>query len=169
MESYDFKTLDKVVKPLKYASTVITKRVAETRKHTTGERVVLPASWIKAIRKSFNIPVSVIAKGIGKSPQAIIEFEKSEAHEGGGKITIESLAKIAEAMDMELVYGFVPKHYPSLEKMINAAAWYKTQENIRKGKEDIGVSLYGSRHVYNKRKKKRAQNKVSSLPKSLWK
>ena len=68
--------------------------------------------WINEIRTSLDIPLRRLGqkvmtdKGKPTSPQGIIELEASEVE---GKITIKSLKKIADALDMDLVYGFAPK------------------------------------------------------------
>jgi len=52
------------------------------------------------------------------SAQSVKEIEEREA---SGKITLNSLRDAANAMDMNLVYGFVSKH-DSLEQMIEKRA-----------------------------------------------
>ncbi len=169
MENISLKSLDVVIHPLKYATSVIRKRIEETQKKGNDDKITLPKSWIRTVRQALNMPVSVIAKKLGVSPQAIIEFEKSEAHIDGGKISIKNLSKVADAMGMQLVYGFVPKSHPSLELMVHSVSWYKTQQNLREKKESVGVSFHKRPYEYNKRKKKLAEKKATTLPKSLWK
>ena len=52
------------------------------------------------------------------SPQSVGEMENREAN---GTITLNSLKDMANALDMRLVYGFMPKD-GSIEKMIEKKA-----------------------------------------------
>ncbi len=54
---------------------------------------------------------------LGTKSQSVLGLEKSEEN---GSITIQKLRQAAEAMDCELVYGFVPR--TSLEQSVNARA-----------------------------------------------
>lgn len=167
MENQLVKNLDTVVVPLKYTSNKIKGLVKETEKKPPHERVTIPSSWIKAIRQAYNMPLSFIARGIGKTPQAIMDFEKSEESK---KISLENLSKIADAMGMELMYGFVPKgYYPSLDRFLQSVAWYKTQENIRAQKENLGVSMKSNKGKYSRKKKESSVLKAANPQKSLWK
>lgn len=74
------------------------------------------------------------------TPQAILEYEKNEAN---GTITLKSLRKIAKALNLKFVYGFVPlertgiitNHSDSLFSMIEnkakkaAEEFYQKEEN----------------------------------------
>ena len=62
--------------------------------------------WIKTIRKSLGMSLEQLGRKMGLSKQSIQSMEKRETT---GAITISSLNEVAKALDMELVYGFVPK------------------------------------------------------------
>lgn len=167
MENQLVRNLDMVVRPLKYTSNKIKELVKETEKSTPDRRITIPSSWIKALRQAYNMPLSVIAKKIGKTPQAIMEFEKNEETK---KISLENLSKIADAMGMELIYGFIPKGYhSSLDGVLQSIAWHKTQENIRAKKENLGISFSANKGKYSRKKKESAVHKAANPQKSLWK
>jgi predicted DNA-binding mobile mystery protein A len=62
--------------------------------------------WIRTIRKSLGMSLEQLGRKMGLSKQSIQNMEKRETT---GAITISALNEVAKALDMELVYGFVPK------------------------------------------------------------
>jgi predicted DNA-binding mobile mystery protein A len=61
---------------------------------------------------------------------------RMEQDEAGQKVTLETLARAAEAMDMKLVYGFVPKG-SDLEDIVESRARKIAGERLRR----IGHSM----------------------------
>jgi predicted DNA-binding mobile mystery protein A len=64
-----------------------------------------PTGWIKAIRTAIGMSMQQLGNKLNVSKQGVMDIEKREKD---GSITIKSLREIARAMDMQLVYGFVP-------------------------------------------------------------
>jgi len=77
-----------------------------------------PTGWIKAIRTAIGMSLQQLGNKLSVSKQAVLDIEKREKD---GSITIKSLKQIARAMDMELVYGFVPND-GSLDALIERRA-----------------------------------------------
>ena len=77
-----------------------------------------PTGWIKAIRTSIGMSMQQLGKKLNVSKQGVQDIEKREKD---GSITIKSLREIARAMDMQLVYGFVPND-GSLDALIEKRA-----------------------------------------------
>ena len=67
--------------------------------------VMPPTGWIKAIRTAIGMSMQQLGNKLNVSKQGVMDIEKREKD---GSITIKSLREIARAMDMQLVYGFVP-------------------------------------------------------------
>lgn len=67
---------------------------------------MVPTGWIKAIRISLGMSMQQLGNRLGVTRQTIHDLEKRETD---GAITIKSLRQVGKALDMELVYGFVPK------------------------------------------------------------
>lgn len=61
--------------------------------------------WVRAIREGLGMSAAQLATRLGVIRQSVEAYERSEAR---GKITLESLNKIAEAMNCRLVYALVP-------------------------------------------------------------
>lgn len=89
--------------------------------------------WIHTLRTTLNMSFAQLGKRMNMSPAAVQGMEKREK---SGGITLKSLKEAAEALDMRLVYGFVPKD-ESLEKMIER----KAQDVARKIVQRTSVSM----------------------------
>src|ERR1700730_1138304 len=62
--------------------------------------------WLRAIREALCLSLEDVGKRLGQSRRRIQEFEKAEAED---RITLDSLRRVAAALDCELVYAIVPK------------------------------------------------------------
>jgi predicted DNA-binding mobile mystery protein A len=71
-----------------------------------AKRAAPKSGWIAAIRKSLGMSGSTLAKRIGVSQSALAQYEKSEKD---GNITLQTLEKVANALDADLVYAIVPR------------------------------------------------------------
>lgn len=82
-------------------------------------KVVMPATgWVNAIRTAIGMSMQQLANKLNVSKQAVADIEKRERE---GAITIKALREVANAMDMDLVYAFVPKD-GSLEALVERRA-----------------------------------------------
>ena len=79
---------------------------------------VPPVGWIKAIRQAVGMSMQQLGNKLSISRQGVMDIERREQD---GSITIKSLREVARAMDMQLVYGFVPND-GSLEALIEKRA-----------------------------------------------
>jgi predicted DNA-binding mobile mystery protein A len=73
--------------------------------------------WVKAIREALGMSMAQLAKRAGVSQPSIVSLEQSEAQ---GTIQIDTLRRIAEALDCKLVYALVPNK--SLEQTVRERA-----------------------------------------------
>ena len=77
-----------------------------------------PTGWVKAIRKALGMSMQQLGTKLAITKQSIQDIEKREAQ---GAITIQALRQLAQALDMKLVYGFVPND-GSLDALIEKKA-----------------------------------------------
>ena len=76
-------------------------------KFGTLKELRAPASgWIKTIRSALGMSMSQLANRLGVSQPRIHSIERAEVD---GTITMNTLRKVAEALDCELVYAFIPR------------------------------------------------------------
>jgi len=73
--------------------------------------------WIKTIREALGMTSTNLASRVGVNQSRIIHMEKAERD---GNIKISTMEKIADAVDMDFVYGFVPR--TSLNEMVKQQA-----------------------------------------------
>jgi predicted DNA-binding mobile mystery protein A len=76
-----------------------------------------PKGWIRALREALGMSGVQLAARLGVRPQSVEALEKSEA---GGTIQLETLHRVAAALDCTLVYALVPK--TSLEESVRRRA-----------------------------------------------
>lgn len=79
---------------------------------------VPPTGWLKAVRLALGMSLQQLANRISITKQSVQEMEQREID---GSISLKSLREAANALDMELVYGFVPKD-GSLDALIDRKA-----------------------------------------------
>ncbi|MRG46942.1 mobile mystery protein A [Chitinophaga sp. SYP-B3965] len=83
------------------------------------QQFVLPQDgWINLIRKTLNMSLRQLGARMSITPQSL---RKIEIREKEGAITLKTLRDAAKALDMELVYTFIPKD-GSLENMLERKA-----------------------------------------------
>ena len=77
-----------------------------------------PEGWIKLIRKTLHMSLRQLGNRLSITPPSIRDIELREQE---GTVTLKTLREAADALDMKLVYAFVPKD-ASIEKMVERKA-----------------------------------------------
>jgi predicted DNA-binding mobile mystery protein A len=99
-----------------------------------------PKGWIRAIRESFGMTTSQLARRMDLTQATVTEMEKSEAK---GGIRLSTLRRAAEAMNCTLVYALVPKE--PISKIVRDRALEVAAKNLKSvdhtmSLEDQGLS-----------------------------
>jgi predicted DNA-binding mobile mystery protein A len=81
-------------------------------------KVSVESGWIKSIRTAIGMSLVQLANRLGVSKQNVLAIENREQE---GTLSLKTLRDIAKAMDMKLVYGFIPTD-GSLEALIDRKA-----------------------------------------------
>lgn len=102
-------------------------------------------SWIYYIRTALGMSIEQLAKKAKLAKPTVYQLERSEKTRN---INIKSLDSLAEAMDCELVYAFIPKQ--KIEKTIEQQAAKKSKEILKESQlqmeyEDQKVTAKESR------------------------
>ena len=80
------------------------------------EKVIIPdQGWVSNIRVTLNMTLEQLGQKLNITRQGAKKIEEREAT---GSISIKSLKEIGQILDMEFVYGFVPKR-GSIENLVN--------------------------------------------------
>ena len=97
--------------------------------------------WVNAIRTALNITMDPLGAKLQLTKGAVQKIEEREAV---GQITINKLRKVGDALDLKLVYGFVPKD-GTIDNLIDIKAKklackivLRTHQNMKL--EDQGIS-----------------------------
>ena len=99
----------------KNARKALDKRFADMR--PIERYSVPPKGWIRAIRDALGMTSAQLAKRLDMSTQGVSKVESSEAND---TIRLNTLRKVAEALDCTLVYALVPN--TSLEEKVHGQA-----------------------------------------------
>ena len=124
-----------------------------------------PKGWINQIRTGLNMSQVQLAKRLGMTAPAIIDLERREAEEA---ITLKSLREAGEALNLKLVYGFVPKD-GSLEAMIEEKAREQATKIIKR--TSVTMKLEDQENSRSRLEEALAEltNDIKrEIPKSLW-
>lgn len=124
-----------------------------------------PRGWIHMIRTALRMSMRQLGERMGKTTQTVNDFERAEA---SGAITIKSLREAGKALDMKLVYGFVP-HGESLEKIIEKRALEVAREIVMRTSQSMKLE---DQENVNERIEKAIEDRANEIeremPKYLW-
>jgi predicted DNA-binding mobile mystery protein A len=124
-----------------------------------------PTGWIKAIRTSIGMSMQQLGNKLSVSKQGILDIEKREKD---GSITIKSLKEIAGALDMQVVYGFVPND-GSLDALIEKRANELATKIVLRTSNTMKLEDQGNTNKrIEKAIKERAEEIKNEMPKILW-
>ena len=127
--------------------------------------IVPPIGWIKAIRNGIGMSMEQLGKKLSITKQGVMDIEKREKE---GAITIKSMQEIAKAIDMQFVYGFVPKA-GSLEQMIETRALEMATKIVERTSTTMKLEdQANSKERIEKAIKERAKEIINKTPKILW-
>lgn len=127
--------------------------------------VAPPTGWLKAVRVSLGMSLQQLADKLFITKQSVQELELREKE---GTITLKSLREAANALDMHLVYGLVPKD-GSIEKLIDRKA---KELAIRVVSRTSNTMKLEDQENTQQRLKKAIKERTAAikneLPKMLW-
>jgi predicted DNA-binding mobile mystery protein A len=127
--------------------------------------VMPPTGWIKAIRTALGMSMQQLGNKLSVTKQGIMEMENREKE---GAITIKSLREVAKAMDMQLVYGFVPND-GSLDALIEKKAKDLATKIVMRTANTMKLEDQGNTDArINHAIKERTDEIIKEMPKILW-
>ena len=113
-------------------------RLAELR---PIERFTVPRTgWIKALRESLAMSQADLARKMGLTQAAVASMERSEASD---KIQLDTLRRVADTMDCDLVYALVPR--TGLESTLRAQARRELTPHLRAVAQTMSLEDQDSR------------------------
>jgi len=126
---------------------------------------VPPSGWIYAIRQALNMSLRQLAQRLSITPQSVKEIEEREKN---STISVKVLNQVATALDMKLVYGFIPKG-KTLEKMIEIRAHQVAKQIV----ERTSIHMVLEDQENNQKRIEKAirdksEELMKEMPKILW-
>ena len=126
---------------------------------------VPPTGWIKAVRMALGMSLQQLANRISITKQSVQEMEQREKD---GSISLKSLRETAIALDMELVYGFVPKD-GSLDALIDRKARELARQIVSRTSNTMNLEDQGNSDArLSKAIEERTAMLKYEMPKLLW-
>ena len=121
--------------------------------------------WIRAMRNAFRMSLRQLGERLFVSIQSVREAEQREID---GSITIKRMKEVAKALDMQFVYGFIPKE-GSISQMIEKQAYKKAKTIVLRTSKSMSLE---DQKVDNARIQKaikeRAEELIFKQPRYLW-
>ncbi len=126
---------------------------------------VPPTGWIKALRVALGMSAQQLGNKLSMTRQGVHDLEQREKT---GSITLRTLKETAKAMDMQLVYGFIPND-GSLAELIEKKAMKLAAEIVLRTSHTMKLE---DQENTNTRIKKAIKEKAiefkNEIPKMLW-
>jgi predicted DNA-binding mobile mystery protein A len=123
------------------------------------------SGWINAVRTALGMSLKQLGVKLSISPQGAKDIERREK---GGSITINALRETAAALDMQLVYGFVPKE-ETLEKTIERRARQIATSIVRRTSHTMHLEDQSvSQEQLKKALEEKTQEIINEMPRYLW-
>lgn len=124
-----------------------------------------PTGWIKAVRTALGMTLEQLGNKLSLSKQAAQAIENREKE---GSLTLKALREAANALDMQLVYGFVPKD-GSLDALIDRKARELATQIVLRTSQTMKLEdQENSPERIKKAIEERANVLKSEMPKMLW-
>lgn len=131
-----------------------------------GEQVLKSkVGWIQSMRMALGMSLRQLSERLGVSASALNNFEKREDSE---TISLATLRKTAEAMDMELVYYFKPKQ-GSIKNTIVAQARKKAKDILSQSNQTMKLENQETSSSLQEVELERLTNNIlHKMPMNLW-
>lgn len=122
----------------------IQRRLEELR--AVKDKTIIREGWIQYMRTALGLTLSELGKLAGVSTASVAQAERREVE---GQVSLTTLKKMAEAMECELVYAFVPKK--DMKTLIHDKAFEKAQKTL--GLADLHMKLENQKVEGNERER----------------
>lgn len=133
-----------------------------------GEAIQIPQpdiGWLKTIRVSLGMSLQQVANKLDITKQSVQEIETREKE---GSITLNSLKETASALDMQLVYGLVPKD-GTIDDLIERKAKELARHIVSRTSNTMKLEdQENSKQRLQKAIQERTAIIKNEMPKSLW-
>jgi len=124
-----------------------------------------PTGWIKAVRLTLGMTLQQLAIKMNITKQSVREMELREPNNA---VSLKSLREAANALEMEFVYGFVPKD-GTLEALIERKAKELALKIVSRTSHSMSLEdQENSKERLKKAIEERTEQLKQNKPKILW-
>ncbi|HCS21445.1 MAG TPA: mobile mystery protein A [Bacteroidetes bacterium] len=121
--------------------------------------------WIHGIRTALNMSFRQLGERLVITPQSVQEIEEREKH---GNISLKNLREVAAALNMKLVYGFVPQD-GSFKEMLDKQALRVARNIVMRTDNTMKLEDQGvSQERFEKAVRELADEIKREMPRYLW-
>ena len=127
-------------------------QLADALGEFSSSRTSLPpgGGWARAIREALGMTQGQLAQRLGITRQSLQDLERAEANR---RITLNSLDRLAKAIDCRLVYALVPEK-GSLEDMRARRAQALADATLKPAEHSMKLEAQGVTARVSKRQRK---------------
>ena len=130
-----------------------------------GLVIVPQKGWVNTIRTTLNMTMEQLGTKLRLTKGAVQKIEQREAT---GQITINKMKIIGHALDMQFVYGYIPKD-GTIDNLINLKAEELAQKIVLRTNQNMKLEGQGiGDEKINKTIKDLASEIKREMRKSLW-
>lgn len=120
--------------------------------------------WLRGIRKTLGMTTAQLASRLGVTQQSIVNFERNEA---SGAITLQSLKRVAAALDCKVIYAVVPPKPLAAQREARALA--VADKIVRPVTHTMKLEAQGvSKRETNRQRKALAEELLRGSSRKLW-
>lgn len=121
--------------------------------------------WIYSIRAALGMSLKQLGNRLKMTPQGVKDLERREKD---GSLTLQKLRDVATALDMQFVYGLVPKD-DTLDRMIEKRAMELAREIVLKTSQTMHLENQGlDENAIKEAIDLRAEKIKKEMPNDLW-
>ena len=129
------------------------------------QKATTSVGWIQSARLALGMSLRQLAERVGVSASALTSFEKREQSDA---VSLATLKKAANAMDMELVYYFNPKD-GSIKNAVEKQARKKAQEILSQSNQTMKLEDQETNSSSQELELERLTKDImSKMPQNLW-
>ncbi len=136
------------------------------KSYPSPQNAVPPRSgWVRAIREALGMTQAQLGARLNISRQSVQDLEQAEAER---RITLDSLDRLAQAMDCRVVYSLVPEH-GSLDDVRTRRAQTMAKALLKQTDHTMKLEAQGlSENELERQRKTLADALLRDKPSKLW-
>ena len=137
-----------------------------TLKRFESLKTVVPPQkgWIRAIRDALGMTGEQLADRLNDNKQRVSRLQQDDKL---GKVKLETLRNIADALDCVFVYGFIPRE--SLEQTVRNQARLVAKKRLARSSQTMRLEKQELNETdKDKALKELIEDIMNEMPKTLW-